>query len=64
MGEKRIGGYLFRTYTGDHRPYHVHVYYGNRELGRFDIEHQKPLDRHLVLKAKLKKALEKGGYLK
>ncbi len=64
MGEKKVNGYIFRIYKMDHPPYHVHIYDGHKELGRFDIENQKPLDKHLVLDAKLRKALKKGGYLK
>ena len=64
MSEKRINGYIFRIYKVDHPPYHVHIFYGNKELGRFDIENQRPLDSYLILNAKLRNALKKGGYLK
>ncbi len=63
MSQKKIGGYIFRIYKVDHPPYHVHVLDGNRELGQFDIENQRPMGS-LILTAKLRKALKEGGYLK
>jgi len=64
MGIKRIDGFEFRTWVADHAPYHVHISYNGKELGRFDIEHQRPLDKKLILNSRLKDALKKGGYLK
>jgi len=63
MSQKKIDGYIFRIYKVDHPPYHVHIFDGNKELGKFDIENQRPM-ASLVLTAKLRKALGKGGYLK
>src|SRR5262249_40779692 len=40
VGRKKRGGYIFETYSGDHRPYHVHIYHGTEYIGRFDIENQ------------------------
>lgn len=59
---KKHGGFIFRTYANDHRPYHVHVFKDNEEIGRFDIEAGKPMGR-LKLTRKLKKALRAAGYL-
>ena len=64
MGIKKKYGYIFISAYSDHRPYHVHVIYGSKELGRFDIENQKPLDRKLKISGNLKKALKELGYLK
>ncbi|MEX0804663.1 MAG: DUF4160 domain-containing protein [Candidatus Binatia bacterium] len=47
MGRKKRGGYIFETYSGDHPPYHVHIYKGDEFIGRYDIENQKPMDSHL-----------------
>jgi len=64
MGIKRIDGFEFKTWVADHLPYHVHVSYNGKELGRFDVEHQRPMDKKLIITRKLRAALKKGGYLK
>jgi len=64
MSEKKIGGFIFRIYKNDHRPYHVHIFKDSKELGRFDIENQKSMDEQLKIEGQLRKALKKGGYLK
>jgi len=61
MGRKKRAGFIFVTYHGDHRPYHVHIREGEREVGRWDIENQVPLDG-LQVTEKLKKALIALGY--
>lgn len=61
MGRRRIAGYIFITYKGDHRPYHVHIRKGNREIGRWDIENQVPMDNFEITE-KLRRALVKLGY--
>lgn len=56
-------GFIFITYTGDHPPYHVHILTSTgRNIGRFDIEHQRPMDDFQTSR-KLKKALIDLGYL-
>lgn len=64
MGEKKIGGFKFITYVGDHAPYHVHIrdLKDGREIGRWDIEHQCPMD-NLNMSKNLTKALKQAGYL-
>ena len=62
MGKKKLSGYIFITYKGDHRPYHVHIVRNNRELGRWDIENQKPMD-NFEMTNDLKDALIKLGYM-
>jgi hypothetical protein len=62
LGEKRVRGYVFRTYVGDHPPLHVHVFRKGRQLGRWDIEHQRPLD-DLVVNRRLLRALREAEYL-
>jgi len=47
MWAEKRGGYIFETYSGDHRPYHVHIYRGDEFIGRFDIENQIPMDGNL-----------------
>jgi hypothetical protein len=62
VGRKKRGGYIFETYSGDHRPYHVHIYRGDQFVGRFDIENQIPMDE--VLSSQVLKYLEELGYKK
>ena len=64
MSEKKIGGFIFRIYKNDHRPYHVHIIQGDKEIGRFDIENQRSMDERLKITGQLRKALKKGGYLR
>ncbi len=64
MSEKKIGGFIFRIYLNDHRPYHVHVFRGSKEIGRFDIENQKSMDKGFKVTGQVRKALKKVGYLK
>jgi hypothetical protein len=61
MGIKKYAGYIFITYKGDHQPYHVHIRKGKREIGRWDIENQLPMDSFEIT-TKLMKALIKMGY--
>jgi hypothetical protein len=58
--EEEGGGYVFETYAGDHPPYHVHIYRDDRFIGRFDVEHQRPMDGELP--AQVLKYLEELGY--
>ena len=63
MGRKKHGGFIFLTYKTDHPPYHVHVWQeGRGEIGRWDIENQKPMG-NLQIGNKLKKALQHLGYM-
>jgi hypothetical protein len=62
VGRKKRGGYIFETYSGDHPPYHVHIYRGDEFVGRFDIENQIPMDG--VLSNQVLKYLEELGYKK
>lgn len=64
MGIKKCLGSTFISFVADHRPYHVHIYYKGKELGRFDIENQKSMSRKLDIKGKLRRALKELGYLK
>ncbi len=61
MGKRKLAGFIFVTYKGDHRPYHIHIRKGRKEIGRWDIENQAPLDG-LEVTEKLRKALVKLGY--
>ena len=63
LGEKRVRGYVFRTYVGDHSPLHVHVFRNGQLLGRWDIEHRRPLD-HLAVNRRLLRALREAEYLR
>lgn len=62
MGFKKAGGYTFVTFVGDHPPYHVHIRKGKREIGRWDIENQRPMDDFRVGK-RLRRALKRVGYV-
>jgi len=53
---------VFRSYTGDHPPLHVHVFREGRELGRWDVEHQRLMDA-FALTRRLAQALREAGYL-
>jgi len=66
MGERKAGGYIFRTYSSDHPPDHVHIFDGqNRPVGRWDIEHQCPMKgENFEVTKQLRKALDQAGYLK
>jgi hypothetical protein len=56
-------GFIFITYTGDHPPYHVHILTSaGRNIGRFDIEHQCPMDDFQITK-RLRNALIDLGYM-
>jgi hypothetical protein len=56
-------GFIFITYAGDHPPYHVHILTSaGRNIGRFDIENQCPMDDFQISK-RLKKVLIDLGYL-
>ena len=62
MVRKKAGGYIFQSYKSDHTPLHVHVYEDRNEIGRWDIENQRPMDFELT--GALRKALIKVGYMK
>jgi hypothetical protein len=62
LGEKKVRGFVFRSYVGDHPPLHVHVFWRGREIGRWDIEHQRLLDS-FPLTRRLSQALSEAGYL-
>jgi len=57
-------GYIFVTYAGDHPPYHVHILTeSGRNIGRFDIENQCPMDDFQITR-RLATALMQLGYMK
>ena len=64
MSEKKIGGFIFRTFKNDHYPYHVHVFGNSGFLGRFDMVNKRSLDERLKITGQLRKALKQAGYLK
>jgi hypothetical protein len=59
IGRKKCAVYTFITYKGGHRPYHVHIRKGRKEIGRWDIENQHPMDEFKVT-LKLRKAVKMG----
>lgn len=63
MGVKKAGGFIFKTYKADHPPYHVHIWEGDKEIGRWDIENQRPMDDFPVTR-RLRRALFAAGYLR
>jgi hypothetical protein len=38
VGKIRRGGFVFVTWTGDHSPYHVHVYRDGSLVVKWDLE--------------------------
>jgi len=52
---------MFVTYSDDHRPYHVHILKDDREIGRWDIENQRPMD-NFVMRKNMMKGLKELGY--
>jgi len=62
MSRKKAHGYVFITFKGDHRPYHVHIYRDRKEIGRWDIENQTTMDS-FEISSNLKNALIKLGYM-
>lgn len=61
MTRKKHGNYELVTHKGDHPPYHVHIRRDGREVGRWDIENQKPMD-DFVLTREILDALKASGY--
>ena len=62
MGRKKAGGFIFEWYSGDHEPFHVHVYEGSVFIGRYDIVSQRPMG-DWVLTSRIRKALKQAGFL-
>lgn len=62
MGRKKAGGFIFESFKSDHRPLHVHISDDRGEIGRWDIENQRPMDDFKVGR-KLRAALAELGYL-
>lgn len=64
MGIKKIDGFIFTSHVADHG-HHVHISDGKRELGRFNLETQEPMEKNFEIKknSKLANALRKAGYL-
>lgn len=63
MGRKRVGGFVFEWYIGDHPPLHVHVIKDSRDIGSWDIENQRPM-HGLNITPQLRRALEKAGFVR
>lgn len=62
MGRRKLAGYKFITFKGNHRPFHVHIFKDDKEIGRWNIEDQLPMD-NFALSDNLKNALIKMGYM-
>jgi len=63
MVQRRVRGFIFVSYVADHPPLHIHIRdEKGREIGRFDIEHQRPMD-DFRLSVRLRRALKEAGYL-
>ena len=63
MGRKKVGGFVFEWYIGDHRPLHVHVFKDGLQLGRFNLESQRPM-KDLKMTRQLQNALILAGFMK
>jgi hypothetical protein len=53
----RRGGYVFQTWSGDHRPRHVHVYRDGRKVLRWDLEMGHPMGGRQA-SARIRKLIE------
>ena len=62
MGRKKAGGFIFEWYSGDHEPFHVHIYEDSFFIGRFDVVHQKPMGGW-AMTDRIRKALKKIGFI-
>ena len=49
-------------HRGDHPPLHVHIFESDKEVGRWDIENQRPMD-DFEMTRRLRNALRELGYL-
>lgn len=64
MGKIKRGGYIFRTWKGDHPPRHCHVYKDARLIMKYDLEKMRPFgDREDAKIEWLIKLLVKEGKL-
>ena len=63
MGIIKREGFKLISYVSDHRPYHIHIEYGGKEIGRFDIENQRPMEKAFKITGKLRRILKEEGYL-
>ena len=52
MSKIRRGNYVFLTWKGDHRPWHVHVYQDGRLVVKWDLDNHLPMKgsatRHIL----------------
>jgi hypothetical protein len=62
MSRKKLRGYVFVSFKGDHRPYHVHIYKDKKEIGRWDIENQRPME-NFEINSNLRSALVELKYM-
>ena len=60
MTIRKRRGYLIIDYKSDHRPYHVHIFRGEKFIGRYDIENQRQMDNYKMTKTLKKALLEEG----
>lgn len=61
MGRRKAGGYIFEWYSGDHEPFHVHIYSGREFVGRYDVLHQRPMGEWKMT-GRIRKALKQNGF--
>ncbi len=64
MPKLRRGGYIFRSWVGDHSPKHVHVYKEGRFVVKWDLENDAPMKGHANARLRrLIDELREGGQL-
>lgn len=64
MGKIKRGGYIFRTWKGDHPPKHCHVYRDSKLIMKYNLEDMCPMDDFKDSKIEwLIRALVKEGKL-
>ena len=44
MPKRRRGGYVFRTWKGDHSPRHVHVYLDGLLVVKWNLDEWRPME--------------------
>ncbi|HIG55691.1 MAG TPA: DUF4160 domain-containing protein [Candidatus Latescibacteria bacterium] len=43
MGRIKRGNFIFVYWTGDHPPYHIHVYREGKLVVKWDLENDRPM---------------------
>lgn len=64
MGKTRRGNYIFVTWSGDHSPYHVHVYKDGKLVVKWDLDNNQAMKGKMTAKiSSIIKDLKREGIL-